>query len=126
MKPHEIRRENLRKIAEKLGGLSKIGEILGRNRSQMSHIIGPNPVRGIGENLAREIEIALKLKSGYLDTQVEEKKNGIINDDEVKTELTNIEIINKIGVLILDSDKANMSEKYEILKEIERRLQFYY
>jgi len=33
----------------------------------LCHICGPNPRRDVGEKLARGIELALKLPSGWLD-----------------------------------------------------------
>lgn len=98
--------------------------MLQKDTSQISQIIGKNPVRAIGERMARKIEIDLNLECGYLDNENIENKN-IHDNNEIKEKVTNEEIVKKIGFLILESEKSTMCEKYELLKEIEKRLKFY-
>lgn len=64
----EIRRRRARELAEREGGLTRFADRLGRSESQVSQIIGTNPVRNIGSRLARDIESAFKKPSGWLDS----------------------------------------------------------
>jgi hypothetical protein len=63
----EIRRENLRAVAARLGGNAKLAVATGKSDSQISQIIGTNPTRGIGDELAREMEESLELDKFALD-----------------------------------------------------------
>lgn len=63
----EVRRRNLRTLAEKEGA-AKLAELLGHsNPSFMSQMIGPNPTRPVSELTARKIEEQLGLAVGHLD-----------------------------------------------------------
>lgn len=63
----EIRRANLRLLAEQYGGQRALAEKADLVPSQLNHIIGLNPVRNLGEKLARKIEQNLGLSHGVLD-----------------------------------------------------------
>lgn len=63
----EVRRENLRAISVKLGGAAKLAKATDRDESQISQLIGRNPTRNIGPELARRLEADLGLKPGELD-----------------------------------------------------------
>ena len=81
MNSTEIRRENARMLAAQYGGLTKLGEKLGRSDSQISQIIGERPIRGIGGRLARTIEKKLGLPDGWMDVQhTEARENGSAAD----------------------------------------------
>ena len=67
MDTKEIRRTNLRLLAEKDGGQRELADQAHIEPSQLSHIIGVNPIRNLGEKLARKIEHNLGLSSGFLD-----------------------------------------------------------
>lgn len=59
------RRDTLRLIVEKRGGVSKVSKMLGyTNPSFMSQMIGPNPTREITEKTARKFEEKLGLEHG--------------------------------------------------------------
>lgn len=64
----DIRRENARALAKKAGGPARFAEKTGMSDSQVSQIIGKNPTKNIGGNLARKIEEALSLPRGWMDT----------------------------------------------------------
>jgi len=64
---YEIRRKNLTSLAEELGGQSKLATKLGKSESQISHLIGRNAHKPIGEVLAREIEGLAGKPRGWLD-----------------------------------------------------------
>lgn len=63
----QIRLANLRAIAKQFVSDAAFAERLGRTPSQLSQVIGENPVRNIGSRFARSIEQTLSLKSGFLD-----------------------------------------------------------
>lgn len=68
----EIRRENLRAVVEKNGGVTKVSKVLGyTNASFLSQQIGPNPTREITEKSARAYEQKLGLPVGTLDGRAE-------------------------------------------------------
>ena len=67
MDTKEIRRTNLRLLAEQYGGQRELADKADIMPSQLSHIIGINPIRNLGEQLARKIERNLGLSSGFLD-----------------------------------------------------------
>lgn len=63
----EIRRENLRAVANELGGNARLAEKLGQSSSFIGQLIGRNPKSNIGNTLARKIEIQLDKPRGWLD-----------------------------------------------------------
>jgi len=68
MKISDTRLQNFRRIlAEKKLRLTDIAELLGKAPAQVSAFGGKNPTKGIGDQIAREIESALNLHDGYLD-----------------------------------------------------------
>ena len=68
MKISDTRLQNFRRVlAEKKLRLTDIADLLGKAPAQVSAFGGRNPTKGIGNQIAREIEKALDLHSGYLD-----------------------------------------------------------
>lgn len=67
MNVKEIRKANLKALSNSIGGISALAERIGRSQSQISHIIGKNPVRNIGSRMAKEIEKAFDKPEGWLD-----------------------------------------------------------
>ena len=69
MDVYEIRRANFRKLAGAgpRGWIQKAADRLGKSHSQVSHFGGDNPSKKIGEQVAREIEMAYGLPDGALD-----------------------------------------------------------
>ena len=63
----EIRRNNLRNEAQRLGGSARLADATERSLSQISQLIGDNPTGNIGNRLARDLETALKKPRGWLD-----------------------------------------------------------
>lgn len=64
-----IRRDNLRRLADKSRNHAAFAKKLGISRSYLGQIIGANPRKGIGNKKARAIETLLELARGWLDTQ---------------------------------------------------------
>lgn len=68
MKISDTRLQNFRRVlAEKKLRLTDIADLLGKAPAQVSAFGGKNPTKGIGDQIAREIETALNLHDGYLD-----------------------------------------------------------
>jgi SOS-response transcriptional repressor LexA len=68
MKISDTRLQNFRRvIADKKLRLTDVAELLGKAPAQVSAFGGKNPTKGIGDQIAREIENALHLHDGYLD-----------------------------------------------------------
>lgn len=68
MKITDTRLQNFRKIlGDRSLRLTDIAEKLGKAPAQVSAFGGKNPTKGIGDRIAREIETALGLHTGYLD-----------------------------------------------------------
>lgn len=68
MKISDTRLQNFRRVlAEKKLRLTDIADLLGKAPAQVSAFGGKNPTKGIGDQIARELEAALNLHSGYLD-----------------------------------------------------------
>jgi SOS-response transcriptional repressor LexA len=68
MKISDTRLQNFRRImAEQELRLTDVAERLGKAPAQVSAFGGKNPTKGIGNQIAREIEKALHLHDGYLD-----------------------------------------------------------
>lgn len=63
----EIRRDNLKAYEKSVGGREALCEKIGRTAKQMSPLIGTNPIRCIGDRLARAIEKKVGLERGWLD-----------------------------------------------------------
>lgn len=65
---YRVRVENVRKILVSMdGNKARLARALDCTPPFISHIAGDNPIRVIGEKLARDIEAKLGLYSGYLD-----------------------------------------------------------
>ena len=68
MKITNTRLSNFKRIlAEKKLRLVDIADLLGKAPAQVSAFGGKNPTKGIGDQIARELERALELPIGYLD-----------------------------------------------------------
>lgn len=62
-----IRYQNTRYLVEIAGGVSNFAEKIGKGQSQASQFAGTNPIKGIGNKVAREIEEAFEKPHGWLD-----------------------------------------------------------
>ncbi len=69
MKREDIRRENARALAAEVGGPAEFGRKVGMDATQVSHIIGDNFIRNIGNTVAPRIEDAFGKKRGWLDVR---------------------------------------------------------
>lgn len=62
-----IRYKNTRLLVDLVGGVSNFAEKIGKGQSQTSQFAGTNPIKGIGNKVAREIEDAFEKSHGWLD-----------------------------------------------------------
>ncbi|MCU4387971.1 hypothetical protein KTH40_10190 [Acinetobacter haemolyticus] len=62
-----IRYKNTRLLVDQVGGVSSFAEKIGKGQSQASQFAGTNPIKGIGNKVAREIENAFDKPHGWLD-----------------------------------------------------------
>ena len=67
----QVRRHHLRVLADQRGGATALAHAVGLTKARMSQLIGSNPTGEMGERVARSIEEALSLPSGWLDLPLE-------------------------------------------------------
>ncbi|TKI02307.1 LexA family protein [Martelella alba] len=85
----EIRRDNARKLRDSSGGNSFFSSLLDREPTQISRIIGKNPTKKIGDDLARHMEKCFSLPAGWLDqehqtTNVTPKKDVVDTEHKIR------------------------------------------
>lgn len=73
MDSKSIRYQNTRILVDSVGGISNFAEKIGKGQSQTSQFAGTNPIKGIGNKVAREIEEAFEKNHGWLDVLHQEK-----------------------------------------------------
>lgn len=66
-KLYAIRLANARQIAGESGGIVRFGYRLGMGKAQASQIIGRNPIRQIGDDVAARIEAEFRKPADWLD-----------------------------------------------------------
>ncbi len=72
------RRNNLRLLAQALGGIAELANFLGKAPSQMSHLIGNYISKNIGDRLAAEIERVFAKPPGWLDGNYEGMETEVL------------------------------------------------
>ena len=77
MNVKDIRRQNLRALSRMSGGVSKLAERLEKSQSQISHLIGTNPVKNIGDKFAAHVERIFNKPYGWLD-QMHIGEEGVV------------------------------------------------
>lgn len=69
-----IRYNNVRSLVDSVGGVSNFASRLDKGQSQVSQFAGTNPIKGIGNKVARQIEEAFGKPHGWLDIPHSEEK----------------------------------------------------
>ena len=64
---YRVRLMNLRLLAKSYRTQGDMAAVLGFSPAFLTHIMGENPIRTIGEKLARDIEVRFGVHSGWLD-----------------------------------------------------------
>lgn len=95
----EIRRENLRSLATELGGPTELANKANKSEGQISHLIGKNAFKPVGEKLAREFESLCGKPLGWMD-----KVHGV-NEKLLKEVMKQVDTILKEKKKKLDDDK---------------------
>lgn len=103
---YEIRRENLREQARKVGGQAKLAARLDKSESEISQLIGRTPQRNIGGRRARTFERFLGLKPGALDLPPD------------TGEFQQSEIMREIGRLLSTKDRETQQDVLELIRRI--------
>lgn len=67
MNVKDIRRENLRILSRQVGGITALAHHLKKTQGQISHVIGKNPLKNIGDRFASQIEHYFNKPHGWLD-----------------------------------------------------------
>jgi len=67
MDSKSIRYINTRFLVDQVGGVSNFADKINKGQSQTSQFAGTNPIKGIGNKVAREIEDAFGKPHGWLD-----------------------------------------------------------
>ncbi len=62
-----IRYNNTRILVDQVGGVSNFAHRINKGQSQTSQFAGTTPIKGIGNKVAREIEVAFGKPHGWLD-----------------------------------------------------------
>lgn len=85
----DISRNNARGLAHAVGGFARFAEKVGVSESQVSQILGKNPIRNIGVKTARRIEEAFDKPLGWLDQPHETSSSteASLSHDLAETEL---------------------------------------
>ncbi|MGX8939310.1 LexA family protein [Symbiopectobacterium sp. Eva_TO] len=76
----EIRRDNARKLRDSVGGNNSFATFIDRESTQVSRIIGKNPTKKIGDDLARHIEKCFSLGVGWLDSEHQVSAHVAVNN----------------------------------------------
>lgn len=91
MNSKDIRRENLRALAKSIGGITKLAQTLNKSQSQISHLIGQNPIKNVGDRLAAQIEKVFNKSHGWLDHEHPELVKLLSIDNSLQKRGFNIE-----------------------------------
>lgn len=77
MDSKSIRYQNTRILVDSVGGISSFAEKIGKGQSQTSQFAGTNPIKGIGNKVAREIEETFGKPHGWLDVLHQEDSDSL-------------------------------------------------
>jgi SOS-response transcriptional repressor LexA len=82
MDSKSIRYKNTRLLVDQVGGVSSFADKIGKGQSQTSQFAGTNPIKGIGNKVAREIELAFDKPHGWLDLPHDDQNETVGNVSE--------------------------------------------
>lgn len=105
MTVYQNRYARMRDIISRHGGQSKIAEMLGMSKQQVSHVASENPVRNIGDRLARKVEMTLGLPIGIMDQPLGVKAVDM-DEFSVSVPLLNVTASMGAGALIPWSEEV--------------------
>jgi len=113
---NEIRIENLKILVDKFGTIAAVAKLSDTNPSYLSQILNKVPsstgvARGIGDKLARKLELGAKVPAGWLDAQ--HNSNLQVLGTEVKAEESIIDVP-LLNVVASMGDGSNQTHEYVI------------
>jgi SOS-response transcriptional repressor LexA len=85
----DIRRKNLRALAKAVSGVTALANRLDKAQSQISHLIGSNPCKRIGDKMAAHIERVFNKPAGWLD-QVHEDGGSTVFSSSILSAQTRV------------------------------------
>jgi hypothetical protein len=127
MNPEELAKKyrviNLRKIAQEVGGITKLAERLSRDKSQISQIIGKTPSQKIGAILSREFEETLKLPRYWLDQDHEKKVSSEYNKTQelIPFNLSAGYPIPHVSSLLANAAEPHNKENIKMIDELTKK-----
>lgn len=118
MTREETRRDNARELARSVGGAAEFGRTVGMEASQVSQLIGKNPIKNIGNSIARRIETSFSKPEGWLD-----QAHGIFSDsppDDIPEQTTSEHpFLGKVSNVFVDAPLVDTIP----IRRVELRLQ---
>lgn len=63
----DVRRENMRALAQQVGGITYLAQKLSKSQSQVSQLIGKSPSKNIGDKIAAQVEDTFNKPRGWMD-----------------------------------------------------------
>lgn len=101
MNVKDIRRKNLRVLARSVGGITLLADRLAKSQSQISHLIGTNPIKNIGDRLAAEVEKSFNKPHGWMDHEHPgiQEENGIYVTSNTRRNFREVPLLNWQEVL---------------------------
>lgn len=94
MNVKEIRRRNLRALSRSVGGVTRLANLLEKSQSQVSHLIGTNPVKNIGDKFAAAVEKVFQKPTGWLDHFHEMEEESAMYEANTRRAHYSVPIIN--------------------------------
>lgn len=103
----DIRLKNARTLVDQAGGLTRFADRINKTQPYVSRVVGKNPVTGIGDKVARQIEAAFSKHDKWLDTDFDAIKYAV----NASPEMSSIPIVN----LTESIDITNIIRNYDEL-----------
>jgi transcriptional regulator with XRE-family HTH domain len=114
----DISRRNARVLADSVGGFARFAEKVGVSESQVSQLLGKNPIRNIGVKTARRIEEAFDKPLGWIDQPHEENAAAVelSSDSSAETELRILrDQVGKAAACLRAFETANATDKTHLV-----------
>ena len=115
----EIRKTNLKNMLSSFKNQREMADAIGMSSGQLNHLL--TGFRGIGEKLARKIELALRIPECSLDADA---VNVAFSDDESKLPIESLAVTpEELGFINLLRDITSSQRKnaYEIIKDFKNQ-----
>ncbi|NOV25904.1 hypothetical protein E5S69_20590 [Cupriavidus necator] len=111
-----IRKMNVRLLEREIGSLSALARLAGTTQSYLSQCVGPSAFRGIGGEMARRLEHAMKKPHGWMD-QAHMEEGQVSLAQQVYDVLLQTSPNKLFAIAELLDVKLDTKEDFEELKE---------